>query len=103
MISSQSASSKKSCDATNATGNVIVGGDVANVLLQTDRMSDGAMLAWRTLVLRSSTGEPHCQLLNGGWPRHGVDRRRVCLHHGPPAPGMVPRADLGDDSSPALA
>lgn len=49
-------------DTTNANDNVIGGGDIENVVLQTERQSDGAMLAWRTLVLRTSTGTPLCQI-----------------------------------------
>lgn len=49
-------------DTTNAEDGVIGGGDVGNVLLMTERQSDGAMLAWRALVVRSSTGEPLCAL-----------------------------------------
>lgn len=49
-------------DTTNTNDNVIGGGDIDNVVLQTERQSDGAMLAWRALVLRSSTGAPLCQI-----------------------------------------
>jgi protocatechuate 3,4-dioxygenase beta subunit len=49
-------------DTTNADDGVIGGGDVDNVLLMAERQSDGAMLAWRALVIRTSTGDPLCQL-----------------------------------------
>jgi len=49
-------------DTTNASDGVIGGGDLDNVLLMAERQSDGAMLAWRALVIRSSAGDPLCQL-----------------------------------------
>lgn len=49
-------------DTTNANDGVVGGGDIGNVLLQTERMPDGAMLAWRAIVVRSSLGEPTCMI-----------------------------------------
>lgn len=49
-------------DTKNTNDNVIGRGSVDNYLFQTKRMSDGAMLAWKTLVVRSSTTQPSCTL-----------------------------------------
>lgn len=49
-------------DTTNANDGVIGGGDIDNVVLMTERQSDGAMLAWRAIVVRSSTADPLCQI-----------------------------------------
>jgi hypothetical protein len=35
-------------------------------LFQTQRMTDGAMLAWKTLILRTSLSEALCQTAGGG-------------------------------------
>ena len=47
-------------DTTNSTDTVISASAVSKYLFQTAKMSDGAMLAWKTLVLRSSLTEASC-------------------------------------------
>jgi protocatechuate 3,4-dioxygenase beta subunit len=52
-------------NTTNATDNV-AGSDVASYTFQTQRQSDGAMLAWKALVIRSSTATTLCQMQGNG-------------------------------------
>ena len=48
-------------DTTNETDNVVGGeSDLTPYLFQTERMSDGAMLAWKKIIVRSSTAESLC-------------------------------------------
>lgn len=49
-------------DTTNDDDGVIGGGDIDNVLLQAERMPDGAMLAWRAIVVRTNLADPACQI-----------------------------------------
>ncbi|QRK06425.1 protocatechuate 3,4-dioxygenase [Archangium violaceum] len=53
-------------DTTNATDNVVSAESAPDYMLQTQRMSDGAMLAWKTLVIRSSLSNAACQMPGGG-------------------------------------
>jgi protocatechuate 3,4-dioxygenase beta subunit len=48
-------------DTTNTTDSVIAPSAVSDYLFQTRKMTDGAMLAWKTLVVRSSTSTALCQ------------------------------------------
>ncbi|AKT40290.1 protocatechuate 3,4-dioxygenase [Chondromyces crocatus] len=57
-------------DTTNQTDTVVSPEDAPDYSFQVAQMPDGAMLAWKTLVLRSSTGEPLCAL-SGGQPPGG--------------------------------
>ncbi len=52
-------------DTTNQDDTVISGDAVADALFQTERMADGALLAWKTLVLRSSLSEARCAVPGG--------------------------------------
>ena len=47
-------------DTTNATDSVIPATGVEDYLFETRKMIDGAMLAWKTLILRESASEPTC-------------------------------------------
>ncbi|MFP2956620.1 hypothetical protein ACLEPN_02000 [Myxococcus sp. 1LA] len=52
-------------DTTNQNDTVISGDAVADYLFQTERMADGAMLAWKTLVIRSSLSTAQCSVPGG--------------------------------------
>jgi protocatechuate 3,4-dioxygenase beta subunit len=52
-------------DTTNQDDTVIAAGSAADYTFQTARMSDGAMLAWKTLVVRSSTASTLCNVPGG--------------------------------------
>src|SRR5215471_4409092 len=52
-------------DTTNQSDTVISASSVADYLFQTARMSDGAMLAWKTLIIRSSTASTLCNIPGG--------------------------------------
>ncbi|WP_394840085.1 protocatechuate 3,4-dioxygenase [Pendulispora rubella] len=61
-------------DTSNTNDNVVGGADLANYTFETSRMSDGAMLAWKAIVIRSSTGTALCSIGGnggGGGPRDG--------------------------------
>jgi len=47
-------------DTTNATDGIFPDGSGTAYLFETAHMDDGAMLAWKTLVIRSSTADPLC-------------------------------------------
>jgi protocatechuate 3,4-dioxygenase beta subunit len=50
-------------DTTNVTDGIMsAADDLAAFTFETEHMSDGAMLAWKTLVIRSSTDEPLCAI-----------------------------------------
>jgi protocatechuate 3,4-dioxygenase beta subunit len=53
-------------DTTNETDAVITPAAVSSYLFTTQRMSDGAMLAYKTVVLRASTSETLCTISNAG-------------------------------------
>jgi len=53
-------------DTTNATDNVVSAESAPAYSFQTQRMTDGAMLAWKTLVIRSSLSNASCQLSGNG-------------------------------------
>nr|WP_043711263.1 protocatechuate 3,4-dioxygenase [Corallococcus macrosporus] len=53
-------------DTTNQDDTVISGDAVGDYLFQTERMADGAMLAWKTLVIRSSLSDARCAVPGGG-------------------------------------
>ena len=50
------------------TNDKVVGGesDLSSYTFQTVRMSDGAMLPWKTLVIRSAASEALCAIQGGG-------------------------------------
>jgi protocatechuate 3,4-dioxygenase beta subunit len=59
-------------DTTNQTDSVVSASSVADYTFQTARMADGAMLAWKTLVIRSSTSSALCDIPGGsGGPGGG--------------------------------
>ncbi|WP_224363593.1 dioxygenase family protein [Hyalangium versicolor] len=65
-------------DTTNSTDTVISASSVGDYLFQTQRMADGAMLAWKTLVIRSSLSDTLCNVPGGsggggGGPPPGFD------------------------------
>jgi protocatechuate 3,4-dioxygenase beta subunit len=47
-------------DTTNASDNVVGSAKLTDYLFATQRMSDGAMLAWKTIVVRASLAEASC-------------------------------------------
>ncbi len=53
-------------DTTNETDTVITVAALPDYLFSTARMSDGAMLAWKTLVVRSSTATASCAITGSG-------------------------------------
>ncbi|MCA9649337.1 MAG: protocatechuate 3,4-dioxygenase [Myxococcales bacterium] len=56
-------------DTTNETDNIIGGeADKSPYTLEVARMSDGAMLAWKAVAIRSSTAEALCTAQGGGGP-----------------------------------
>jgi protocatechuate 3,4-dioxygenase beta subunit len=76
-------------DTTNATDTVLPATGLADYLFATQKMADGAMLAWKTLFLRSSLGEALCSPAGaGGSPRGGPGG-----DGGPPGP--PPGSDAG--------
>jgi protocatechuate 3,4-dioxygenase beta subunit len=60
-------------DTTNETDTVISASAVGDYLFQTEKMPDGAMLAWKTIVLRSSASETLCQAPGGSGGTGGPD------------------------------
>ncbi len=53
-------------DTANTNDNVVGGATVADYTFQTQRMGDGAMLAWKALVLRSSASAELCSIGGNG-------------------------------------
>jgi len=53
-------------DTNNTNDNVVGGAAISDYTFQTSRMSDGAMLAWKALVIRSSTTADLCSIGGGG-------------------------------------
>jgi protocatechuate 3,4-dioxygenase beta subunit len=71
-------------DTLNTTDNVIGGEtDLSKYTFQTARQADGAMLAWKTLVLRSALSTTLCTAKGGGNMMGGPDG------------GMMPPPDAG--------
>jgi protocatechuate 3,4-dioxygenase beta subunit len=67
-------------DTKNTTDTVFSAGDYTDYLFETAKMSDGVMLAWKTIVLRNSTSEAICGgsgdggmggMMGGGPPGEG--------------------------------
>ncbi len=48
-------------DTLNTADMVVAQEQLADFILQTQKMQDGALLAWKTLIVRSSTGTPLCE------------------------------------------
>ncbi len=67
-------------DTTNAEDGVFSGSEVGASLFETKKLPDGAMLAWKRIVVRSSLAEALCGG-GGGWGGHGGPGR------GPPPGG----------------
>ena len=61
-------------------------------MFQTQRMADGAMLAWKTLVIRSSLNNAQCTVPGGvrGRPRRSGRAWRRWLPPGGPRDGGFP-------------
>jgi protocatechuate 3,4-dioxygenase beta subunit len=53
-------------DTTNANDNVVSAESVGDYLFTTQRMADGAMLAAKTLIIRSSLANQQCAIPGGG-------------------------------------
>jgi protocatechuate 3,4-dioxygenase beta subunit len=68
---------------TNVNDGVISGATVSDYLFSTQKMTDGAMLAWKTLILRTSLSETLCDIGGGGAGGPGGDG-------GPPGGGGPP-------------
>ncbi|MFP2929192.1 protocatechuate 3,4-dioxygenase [Pyxidicoccus sp. 3LG] len=52
-------------DTTNQNDTVVSADAVSDYIFQTERMADGAMLAWKTLVIRSSLDSAQCSIPGG--------------------------------------
>jgi protocatechuate 3,4-dioxygenase beta subunit len=52
-------------DTTNKSDSVIAASAVSTYLFQTQKMTDGALLAWKTLVIRSSVASASCTIPAG--------------------------------------
>jgi hypothetical protein len=75
-------------DTTNETDTVITPGALPSYLLQTKKMTDGAMLAWKTLVLRTSPSESPCTVSGSGGGDGGpAGPQRDGGSEGPPPDG----------------
>jgi protocatechuate 3,4-dioxygenase beta subunit len=74
-------------DTTNQTDTVISAAEVGSYTFQTARMADGAMLAWKALVIRSSTSEGLCQVQGGSGGGPGGDGGMPPGDGGPPPGG----------------
>lgn len=48
-------------DTRNTADTVVAQEQMSDFILQTQKMPDGALLAWKTLIVRSSTGTPLCE------------------------------------------
>jgi protocatechuate 3,4-dioxygenase beta subunit len=48
-------------DTRNTADQIVDQGQLGDFTLQTRKMTDGALLAWKTLIVRSSTGTPLCE------------------------------------------
>jgi protocatechuate 3,4-dioxygenase beta subunit len=48
-------------DTRNTADNIVDQGQLGDFTLQTRKMTDGALLAWKTLIVRSSTGTSLCE------------------------------------------
>ena len=53
-------------DTTNATDTAVPAASAAAYSFQTQQLPDGALLAWKTIVVRTSSTEASCQLGGGG-------------------------------------
>jgi protocatechuate 3,4-dioxygenase beta subunit len=53
-------------DTTNRTDGLIGAGALPDYTFHAQRLPDGALLAWKTLVLRSAPGTPGCRVPGGG-------------------------------------
>jgi protocatechuate 3,4-dioxygenase beta subunit len=60
-------------DTTNATDTVVSPQSATDYSFHTQRMPDGAMLAWKTLVVRSSLSTASCRIPGGGGGGGGGD------------------------------
>jgi protocatechuate 3,4-dioxygenase beta subunit len=58
-------------DTTNTSDTVLPATGVEAYLFDTQKMTDGAMLAWKTLILRKSLGESVCSPAGAGGPPGG--------------------------------
>lgn len=86
IIGSQAIYSERGArDTTNSNDNVVSSADAAAYSFSTQRMSDGAMLAWKTIVVRTTSAA--CELTGsgggGGGPGDGM----------PPGDGGMPTPD----------
>jgi hypothetical protein len=74
-------------DTTNETDTVITPAEISNYVFQTQKMTDGAMLAWKTLILRKSASESLCTISNGGSGGMGPGDGGMMGPGGPPPGG----------------
>ncbi len=75
-------------DTTNQNDGVISAAAVGDYVLSTQKMTDGAMLSWKTLVLRTSLSESLCTAPGG------------TMSGGPGGGGGVPGGGPGGDGVP---
>ncbi|MEZ4339022.1 MAG: hypothetical protein R3B82_20585 [Sandaracinaceae bacterium] len=53
-------------DTTNDTDTVIAADSADDYILETAKQADGALLAWKTLIIRSSLSDALCDAPGGG-------------------------------------
>lgn len=58
-------------NTTNLTDTVITASALPDYLFQTQKMTDGAMLAWKTIVLRTSLSSAECSVAGSSGPGGG--------------------------------
>jgi protocatechuate 3,4-dioxygenase beta subunit len=58
-------------DTSNTTDTVLPADDVADYVFETQKMTDGAMLGWKTIILRSSLDDAICSPSGAGGPPGG--------------------------------
>jgi protocatechuate 3,4-dioxygenase beta subunit len=79
-------------DTRNTTDSVFSADSVPDYTFQTERQLDGALLAWKTLVIRSSTDAALCAVPGGSMGGAGRMPRGDAGLAGPPFGGAGPRA-----------
>ncbi len=89
IVSTQPLYNTRGARDTKNTNDGVVGGvsDLDDYTFQTSRMSDGAMLAWKAIVIRSSTGESLCSIGGGGGAPPGDGGGPPRFDGGPPPDG----------------
>jgi protocatechuate 3,4-dioxygenase beta subunit len=87
-------------DTTNETDSVISASAVSDYLFEYKKMSDGAMLAWKTLVIRSSLSTASCSAPGGSGGPGGDGGPPPFGDGGPPPFGDGGPPPFGDGGPP---